>query len=310
MNPQAQQYVDDALAFARENFLHTQKVNWAMVRATVCELAQDAQTTTDTHPAVHWMAGHLSSFLEMPHTFFQEKSTPHFVSQTTGEQLLFEPRGERLEEVIGYVWIPTVEADHVSGNRFYADAVHDLIEQIDADNVRSWIVDLRDDHGGNCWPMLAGLSPILGNGMCGMFIQSSGNHITWNIQDGSSLYDSEVVRSVSRTPYTLKNPQPRVAVLVGPGTGSAGEVVVLAFRGRENTRFFGANTSGYSTANEAKFFEDGACLIVTAAALADRNGCIAVGPIVPDEIVPDGWNSLELENDTCVQSAIAWLKLL
>jgi hypothetical protein len=65
MNPQAQQYVDDALAFAQENFLHTQKVNWAMLRTTVCEMAKDAQTTTDTHPAVHWMAGHLSSFLEM-----------------------------------------------------------------------------------------------------------------------------------------------------------------------------------------------------------------------------------------------------
>lgn len=308
MNPQSQQYVDEVLEFAQDNFLYAQKVNWSEVRETVCGMAQDAQTTTDTHSAVHWLAGHLSSFLEMPHTFFQGKSEPHFISETTGEQILFEPRGERLEESIGYVWIPTVEADHVSGNRLYADAVHDLIEQIDTKDVLSWVVDLRDDHGGNCWPMLAGLSPILGNGLCGMFIQSSGNRITWNIRDGSSLYDSEVVRSVARKPYTLKNPQPRVAVLIGPGTGSAGEVVVLAFRGRDKTRFFGTNTSGYSTANEAKFLEDGACLIVTAAALADRTGCIANGPIVPDEIIPDGWDSLEPKKDACVQSAITWLK--
>jgi carboxyl-terminal processing protease len=308
MNPQAQQYVDDVLEFAQENFLHTHKVNWLEMRKTICEMAKDAQTTTDTHPAVHWMAGHLSSFLEMPHTSFQAKSEPHFVSETTGEQIFFEPRGERLEEGIGYVWIPTVEADHVSGNRLYADAVHDLIEQIDTNKIRAWVVDLRDDHGGNCWPMLAGLSPILGNGMCGMFIQSNGNRILWNIQDGSSLYDGEVVRSVSRTPYTLKNSQPRVAVLIGPGTGSAGEVVVLAFRGRENTRLFGASTSGYSTANEAKFLEDGACLIVTAAALADRTGRIAEGPIAPDEIVSDGWDSLDPASDACVQTAITWLK--
>ncbi|CAG5006683.1 hypothetical protein DYBT9275_03875 [Dyadobacter sp. CECT 9275] len=43
-----------------------------------------------------------------------------------------------------------------------------LIEQIaalDGNGTDSWIIDLRDNWGGNRWPMLAGLAPIIGESL-------------------------------------------------------------------------------------------------------------------------------------------------
>ena len=36
-----------------------------------------------------------------------------------------------------------------------------------------WIVDLRTDGGGNMWPMMAGLGPILGEGIMGWIVYNN-----------------------------------------------------------------------------------------------------------------------------------------
>jgi hypothetical protein len=43
---------------------------------------------------------------------------------------------------------------------------------------------------------------------------------------------------------------PKVAVLIDRRTGSSGEAIAIAFRGRPETRFFGDHTEGASIAND------------------------------------------------------------
>ncbi len=66
---------------------------------------------------------------------------------------------------------------------------HRLIEGIDTLGVCGWIVDLRDNPGGNMWPMVAGLGPILGEGVLGFFVDPDSVVDTWTYADGASALD-------------------------------------------------------------------------------------------------------------------------
>ena len=304
MTPQSRQYIETVLEFVQEEFLHTNEVNWPDVRSQIFEMARDAETSGDTYPALEWLADHLNSFLYMPHSFFIRLSTGPWDSVPDA----VAPRGQRLAHQIGYVWLPELAGQNVAGNRPYADVLQEVIAQIDLEPTRGWIVDLRENGGGNCWPMLAGIASILGQGECGAFVNSAGARFPWTIENGSYLINGNLLSSVSEPAYILQKPNPPVAVLLGPNTASSGEVVAVAFTGRKSSRSFGAKTSGFSTSNEPKVLEDEAWFNLTTTNIADRTGRTYGGPLEPDETVADGWNLLEPEKDACVQRAMDWLK--
>lgn len=86
--------------------------------------------------------------------------------------------------------------------------------------------------------MLAGIGPVLGNGVCGYFGAGEDRSIG-PMARGVVRMDDTVQCAISRSAYTLHAPDPRVAVLTGPSTASSGEVVAVAFRGRHGARSFG-----------------------------------------------------------------------
>jgi carboxyl-terminal processing protease len=304
VTPQSRQYIETVLKFAQEEFLHKTNVNWSEVRTHVFELAREARTSGDTYPALNWLADHLNSFLYMPHSFFVEPSRNSLQSPPDAPA----PRGQRLGSDCGYVWLPALLGENVNGDRSYSEVLQEVIASIDLESTRGWIVDLRENSGGNCWPMLAGIAPILGEGKCGEFVNIEGGRYPWSIRSGSSICNEHVVSSVCGTPYTLQKPNPPVAILLGPITASSGEIVAVAFTGRAFNRSFGVNTSGFSTSNDSRLLEDGACFVLTTLDIADRTGRTYGGPLEPDEIVEGGWNLLEPEKDACVQRALAWLE--
>ena len=303
MSPEANAYVEHVIGLAQEGFLYSSRVDWPAVCAGVLERCAGASTTLETHKALGWMAEHLNTFLEVPHTFFWPKRVESAPGEL--EPAFVPPRGQRLEGGFGYVWMPSVvrEADV----RAYPDVLQGVIAEIDAEPTRGWIVDLRDNDGGNCWPMLAGIGPVLGEGVCGGFEGPDGSRSLWSYQHGSSGCGGEAWSSVTGEPYHLKLECPPVTVLIGPTTSSSGEIVAISFVGRERTQFFGRPTGGASTANDVHSFEDGARLIITSAHDLDRHGHRYGHPIQPDELVPDGWDSLEPRSDDCVRRAVAWL---
>jgi len=101
---------------------------------------------------------------------------------------------------------------------------------------------------------------------------------------------------------------PPVAVLTSQFTASAGEAIVVAFRGRPHTSSFGAVTAGVPTGNAPKMLSDGALLVVTAAFDADRTGRTYDSPILPNQLVGADWTQLDTEKDPVLQAATAWLR--
>ena len=181
----------------------------------------------------------------------------------------------------------------------YARQIQDSIASRDRDDLIGWIVDLRSNGGGNMWPMIAGLGPIIGAGPLGYFLGPTGSETVWDYRNGSSYSGSIAVTTVS-PPYTLRRAAPRVAVLSDNRIASSGEATLIAFLRRPNTRSFGQPTCGLSTANATYPLSDGAMLTLTTSLMADRAKTPFGDSIPPDEVIAD-------PNQT-IERAITWLQ--
>lgn len=167
-----------------------------------------------------------------------------------------------------------------------------------------WIVDLRQNQGGNMWPMLVGIAPLLSTDpkhreVIGAFVGGPERQI-WSIDSGLVLLDERAPVALDSPAYSLRHPAPPVAVLIGPKTASSGEAVALAFRGRPATRSFGQPSAGYSTANVPTRLPDGSILLLTGSVSVDRNLKGDGGKLQPDVTVS---NAADAE-----QTARNWLR--
>ena len=143
----------------------------------------------------------------------------------------------------------------------YASKVQNVIGELALKNPRGWIVDLRGNGGGNMWAMLAGIGPILGDGEPGAALKGEGTMGTWYYEDGKAGWrndakDSYYARTVGAAMRLTGTPP--VAVLIDRDTGSSGEGIAIAFRGRPDTRFFGESTAGAATSTFPYTLSDGA----------------------------------------------------
>jgi carboxyl-terminal processing protease len=190
-----------------------------------------------------------------------------------------------LEDGLGYIEIPGVLGWPES---FDADAVR-AIAAVDASPTCGWVVDLRRNTGGNMWPMLHAVRPILGEA----------NPFTYRF--GKGPWSQKPV-------YALRWPDPAIAVLTSRLTVSSGELVTIAFRGPSTTRLFGEATAGLASSNMAIPMVDGARLVITTSRPADRTGRAYEGPIEPDQALAIDWSRIGAEDDPVLQVARAWLR--
>jgi carboxyl-terminal processing protease len=180
----------------------------------------------------------------------------------------------------------------------FAQEIQDQIREADHAGITGWIVDLRENGGGNMWPMLAGIGPVLGEGIVGYFVNAGNGTSTWSYRDGSSYFNG-TLRTPLEDAYELINPNPKVAVLLDNEVASSGEAIAIAFIGRDNTKSFGTATCGKSTAIDVFTFSDNSQLNLAIANMADRNLTAYGGQIIPDE---------EANADNIMQKAIDWIE--
>jgi len=204
--------------------------------------------------------------------------------------------------------MPLFSGETLEEGVLFANALQGIIATVDTPEMCGWIVDLRGNSGGNMWPMLAGVGPVLGEGIVGAFVQPDLVATLWYYRNGASGLEpnNDIVR-VSNAPYELILQLPTVAVLTGPVTVDAGEAVLTAFRGRNATRSFGLGTGGLSTANRAFILSDGALILLTVSTFADRDAMLYGGVMEPDSVVT-GWDtSNPTVSDNVVQVAVDWI---
>jgi carboxyl-terminal processing protease len=292
MSPLARVYVDQVIRIMRERSLYREGINWDDFRARVFLAASSARMISDTYPAIE-----VALFLlEDPHSaFVTPGGMPFFAGVKFCRQGSLEP--PMLPPNVGYVKVNSFAG--WLGAQEFAEAMQAQIAAADRDDLAGWIVDLRGNTGGNMWPMIAGIGPILGEGTAGYFTSVTGRETAWGYSGGASwvLDGREVVRVT--TPYKLRSESPKVAVLTDNFVMSSGETVLVSFLGRPNTRQFGETTCGLSTSRGAFQLFNGARLYLSTYHLANRERVTYGNSIVPE--------SPTVDTAVAVQLAIDWL---
>jgi carboxyl-terminal processing protease len=335
ITPDAAAFLDNAIDIMRQHDLHGQGVDWTELRTEAFKRAGGAFNPIDTYPAIYWalvQLGDPGSHLRLPPGLYPDQIA--LLQQAEKDALTNAPGGPRVDNSIptaftsrrlpeghvitvqgrnfGYVVLPRCSAKDNDGLLLYAADVRRILTDIAGQNPKGWIVDLRGNTGGNMWPMLTGIGPILGDGPAGSFVAADGN-VTWFYQDGKTgTRNPGGVETVSLTldeepALRTSSPAP-VAVLVDSSTASSAEAITIAFHGRPDTRFFGTHTAGKSTAVQPFKLDDGAELYLTTAIDADRSGKSYPDGFTPDQIVSVSGSSMPQENnDVVIQAAQTWL---
>lgn len=264
-------------------------------------------------------AGHYRSALaaETPLKLKKPDGTTQLTSFSRGfSQMDPIPTARVTGTGIGLLDLPGHSGDGtLSDDSNYADRLETAFKKLEADGTRAWIIDLRRCDGGNMWPMLAGLTPLLGKGTYGSFVDPV-DRIWWDWGfNGTEL--TSMRRDDPNENYTMQElpewqPLQRtdapVAVLTSKVTASSGEAVAISFIGRANTRLIGEPTGGLTSANHLHELSDGAWLLLAETYEADRTDRIYEAGIQPDEVVEIDWTVINEPNDLVIAAAEKWLQ--
>jgi hypothetical protein len=297
-SPEATAYLGKVLDILQKHSLRRDKIDWAQLRAKTLAKAGAAQTPAQTHNAIRFALEQLKdnhSFLLPPPTSIEGLLDKLLTPRQP------EPSGKMIDKRWAYVVVPACDGSVKGSRQAYLDRLLGIVRELDRQKPAGWVIDLRGNEGGDMWPMLAGIGPVLGEGELGAFVGPDGVKKKWSYRDGKVLEGTEVAETAEV--YRLKQPAPTVAVLTDGKTASSGEAVAIAFRGRPKTRSFGQNTAGLSTANEEFPLSDGAILILTVATMADRKGAVYGGTVEPDAKI-----EARGAGDPILKAALAWLE--
>ncbi|MGB8190362.1 MAG: S41 family peptidase [Chitinophagaceae bacterium] len=282
----ANRLVDEAFTLMKQHYYRKDSVQWDELISSVKTRLSKSTDCAAAQEALQWC------FKEMKerHSFVMPAKKAEVYNgniNSSGLASLGQLSGpinyELVESDIAYINIPWLTSADKNICTAFADSIQQVIAAFDKQGVTKWIIDLRNNTGGNCWPMLAGLGPLLGNGVHGYFV-SADEKIPFSYQDGAVM-QSRHTRCTVSNPYKLITTPRSIVVLTGPNTASAGEIVAIAFKGRKNVQLYGEPTAGLTTANATYKLSDGSLLVLTVCKEADRHGNIFEGRIQPDQLV-------------------------
>ena len=279
-NPQ-KKYINDALDKIQAHSMNKNQIDWHDYRANVLKYGKNDKTIDDAHKTIKYAL----LLLQDGHSFFvSSKDMKKEYSDTTAKKIT--SIASEYNNEIGYIKIPGFIGNEKLEKAF-ASRIQDLIRDLDKQKISGWMIDLRGNTGGNMWPMLLGIGPILGDGIAGYFVNDKKEFNMWGYAEGKTFDGGSIISKID-TPYRLKNTNKKIAVLINNSTASSGEAIAVAFKGLPNTRFFGKATRGLTTGNSTIILSDSSRIFLMTVVYADRNKILYGKQIIPDEIAMDG----------------------
>jgi carboxyl-terminal processing protease len=272
----------EVITLARGQGFNGTKPDWPVVE-------RQAQALLDATPGEAGRTSairHVLGALEDGHSFYQPPSTASTSSVAgtpaskgnAARKPIAQPEAtvDGVGHLVIHAWSGGVDA---VGDA--ARTVRTALNQALASSRCGLIVDVAANGGGNMWPMMSGIAPLYDDGVLETFEQRDGGKQVVNVVNGALRMNASVFPRASLDPLPRK--PPHIAVLIGPGTASSGEILALGFKGQRNVRFFGRPTAGATTANRSFFLSNGGVLALMTSHIRDRSGAVQQGPVLPDE---------------------------
>lgn len=280
-NPAVRKYVDDAVALMK-NGIYADTDTWRSTLHDVVPALYKSPTIPDTYAGLNRLvraAGGGHSRLLTPQQVAQEQA-----SYEAGKT--FPVPTAVTTDGITTLTLPQFDGQTQLAMDAYQGAGIAAVRNATTATSCGWVVDLRDNTGGNTWPMLSTVAPLLSDGGHILGFQDRAGTTSWvGVANGNLQHAPDGV-GVGVAGFRVQQP---VAILTSHWTASAAELVVVAFAGQPHTARVGAPTGGYTTGNVAFDLSDGALLVLTDSWYVDRAGTRYNAGIGPDILsVPDG----------------------
>lgn len=312
-------YVDVALDTMERYFWNTAEVDWSNVRGATLEPLPADPTAGQAHAALRAAVRMVDS------------SHSAFIVPSNAGRLdvpLRLPSARRIGGV-GLLELGPVGGEDVDGLRRYLGAARDSMAEVETTGPAcGWIVDVRDNDGGNLGPMLHAVAGLLGEGRV-LTAHNRPDADSWLTVTGEGRLrvdgdeasfdiDSALMEPVawsedeaaafeavyaSEPSYVPLLDDPPIAVLTSNRTASAGEVLVIAFMGRNSTTVLGGATLGIPTGVTGFRMVDGAILRLATTTFSDRIGQRHTSNLWPETVIADPSG----DGERVVRAAVDWL---
>lgn len=277
-------YLEEAYQVMHQNSLFREEIDWeafqdryqAQIQKQQPQNIEEAQFIIQQ--ALFWLGDQHSQFMTSGEMEAWRSGRNQLIKKS-----LFN--AELLPGNIAYFHVPAFSTGSETALNHYATLLQEVVSELDAASPCGWIVDLRLNSGGNMWPMIVGVGPLLGEGQVGGNRRADETLIPWRYTGGQAWWGEELLAQSTNPAVVLRETFPPTAVLIDTSTASAGEAVAISFQQRPNTRFFGHATAGFTTANEPYFLSDGAVIFLSDSLMADRNGAVYADGVMPDDVV-------------------------
>jgi hypothetical protein len=314
----AKNYIDQAIDWEKEVSYYSRQINWATVRSDVYARAGSAQRPADTYDDIEYSITRYLRPLGDTHSFFFPPSVAPGRADSPPNDIRYSNAGSIVVPNIAYLNVPSFTGRNPIG---HADSTVAEIKRLDESKPCGWILDLRANIGGTVGSMFAGLSSLLPQGTHGGMVDADNAQALFyvegpewgliDVSDNNRKYPN--VRGTQT--YALSRTNAPVALLQGPYTASAGELLVLAYKGSNiPNRSFGSNTNGLTTSPLGIYLKpDSGYLNITYAVWFDRSGKRYGSFIPPDTLIPQSRTFADYANiigkrDPAVDAAITWLQ--
>ncbi len=161
-----------------------------------------------------------------------------------------------VEDGVGIIKLTTYMINVISQEDALSEYVvkqyHERLAKIKSAVSKGWIIDLKDNAGGNMYPMLACLSDFLSNKPIGgfyMYEHSKRPSKQIILFDGKNFLFNKQIALSYKNYYSIGTITLPTVVIISNKTASSGEFVALALARQPNVILIGQPSAGLATAN-------------------------------------------------------------
>jgi len=220
---------------AKETSMYSSIINWDILTKQVKVKAENAKTIQELKPAfetlLNGLRDHHGKVINSKDysyiAWFTDYKNKRYIDNRIFDNEIWKIVNDTsikfeyklLTHRIGYLKIvgigPLVDIQKE------AEKIRAAVIKLSKNKVKSWIIDLRYNGGGNMYPMVTGLGTLIGDGIVGKLVSSSKDTLfTWRILNGNFIYDVPGVVTLRNSPKFKSFP--KVAVLTSRWTISSG----------------------------------------------------------------------------------------
>ncbi|MBT8313626.1 MAG: hypothetical protein KJP26_04125 [Maribacter sp.] len=312
-NSEAKLTLDKIIEHAENSSLYRKNVDWTALKKEMYVLAKNADSVTHLKPALDLMLKELND------THGRVFHNNQFLSYYSGEKKehrknidwdvyteiqstqVYEFKATNIQDSIGYVRLVGLP---MGDNQKMSADIQNAVCKVIENGAKKWIIDLRFNGGGNMFPMVEGITNIIGEGIVGGTKGVTENESSvWQIKEGDFFYDEQNVAIENKCPIPEIQ---KVAVLTSVYTASSGEALAVILKNRPKTRFFGNKTMGMVTATDYNQIDSLTAMMISVSYYKDRESNLYNKFVDVDEIV-EFEPKAETSKDKGISRAIEWL---